>query len=296
MVRLSPITRLHPAIAAAPFRIAPENAQNLATQIDSRGMTLEFVDEPKLLAEYLVKSKVIRLGVPFLEALWAAAHLYIVAFHEYQAAQRKGERFFELGKQKRVADAYLLYRHFLEATAARKAVEWPPGASRPIQYPYEHSDVHIANEMFLVAVAWIMHHEIAHGRLDHEEASAVSKLQESDADRAATEWVCAGEPERLPLYKRAMGMVSAVVFLLALDLCMGRMTSNTHPPSFERLMKNLETTGLGENELVFAFAFVLVDIHLAAEDVPGEVDRDGSFQDMCASACLLLHQLSMAEG
>jgi hypothetical protein len=296
MVRLSPITRLFPVIAAAPFRVAPEKAQDLTTQIDTRDISLEFVDDPTVLAEYSVAKRLVRLGIPFLEALWSGAHVYIVAFHEYQAAQRKGERFFELGKSKRVADAYVLYRHFLKATAARQSVEWPEGASRPIRYPFEHSDGHFANETFLVAVAWIMHHEIAHARLDHEEASAVSKLQESDADRAATEWVCAGEREQLPLYKRAMGMVSAVVFLLALDLHMGRLTSSTHPPSFERLMKNLETTGLGENELVFAFAFVLVDIHIAAEKVPGDIDREGSFQDMCASACLLLHRLSRAEG
>ena len=296
MVRLSPITRLFPVIASAPFRVAPENAQDLAMQIDARDISLEFVDDPMVLAEYSVAKRLVRLGVPFLEALWSAAHVYIVAFHEYQAAQRIGERFFELGKAKRVADAYILYRHFLEATAARQSAEWPKDASRPIRYPFEHSDGHLANEMFLVAVAWIMHHEIAHARLDHEEESAVSKLQESDADRAATQWVCAGEREQLPLYKRAMGMVSAVVFLLALDLRMGRLTSTTHPPSFERLIKNIETTGLGENELVFAFAFVLVDIHIASEKLPGEIDREGSFQDMCVSACLLLHGLSRAEG
>lgn len=296
MVRLSPIARLFPVIAAAPFRIAPENAQVLQTQIDVRNITLEFVDDPRVLADYSVAKGIVRLGVPFLEALWAAAQVYIVAFHEYQAAQRKGERFFELAKIERVADAYVLYRLFLEALAARRSTEWPEKASRPIRYPFDHSDGHLANEMFLVAIAWIMHHEIAHARLDHEEASAVSKLQESDADRAATEWVCASELEKLPLYKRTMGMVVAVVFLLALDLRMGRFTSSTHPPSFERLMRNLETTGLSENELVFAFAFVLVDIHIAAEKVPGDIDREGSFHDMCASACLLLHGRSRAEG
>jgi len=296
MVRISPVSRLFPAIAAAPFRIAPENAQTLQAQLDARNISLEFIDDPTIVADYSVAKCIVRLGVPFLEALWSAAHLYIVAFHEYQAAQRKGERFFELGKIERVADAYALYRHFLEALAAGKFAEWPEGASRPIKNPFEHSDGYMANEMFLVGIAWILHHEIAHARLEHEEASAISKLQESDADRAATEWVCSGEPEKLPLYKRVMGMVVGVVFLLALDLRMGRFTSTTHPPSFERLMRNLQATGLDENELVFAFAFVLVDIHVAAEKVPGDIDREGSFYDMCASACLLLHELSRAEG
>ena len=296
MVRLSPITRLFPLIAAAPFRVAPENAAHLTNEIDERGVTLEFVDDATVFAEYSVKKRLVRLGVPFLEALWAAAHLYIVAFREYQSIQRNGERFFELGKIKRVADAYVLYRHFLEASAARTAVQWPESASRPIRYPFEHSDGYLSNETFLVAVAWIMLHEIAHARLDHEEASAISKLQENDADRSATEWVSAGERDPLPLYKRAMGMVSAIVFLLALDLRIGKLTSNTHPPSFERLMKNLETIKLGDNDFIFAFAFVLVDIHIAAEKVSGEIDRDGSFRDMCVSACLLIHKLSREEG
>ena len=295
MKTLTPISELFNAITASPFRIAPEAATGLEAEIARLDISLEFTDEPRVYAEYVVSQAKVRLGVAFLSALWTAAYGYIDAFHEYQAAQRRGERYFALGHVPRVADAYALYCSAREAVAAFAPFDWPQGTSKPVRYPFEHSDGYAANELFLVAIAWIIHHEIAHGRLGHEEFTMTSITQEVEADASATRWICAGETDNLRLQKRAMGVATAIVFLLALDLQVGRTTTTTHPPSFERLMNNLDNTGLDEDQMTYAFAFVLVDIHLAEQGIDGDVVRDGTFRDMCVSACMLLRSLGRGE-
>jgi Peptidase U49 len=221
----------------------------LDQQLKRKPIFLEFVDNPSKFAEYEVKTGIVRLGHPMLGALWAAAHAYIVAFHEYQQANRRGDLIFHVGKQPRVANAYALYAELLASAGTGLPTRWPSDDIRPIRYPFEHTDGHTANELFLAAVAWIVHHELAHARLDHEEAPVNSKLQENEADAAATRWICEDAVEAMPLQKRAMGMVTAVMFLVALDLRQNRHHSNTHPPSFERLMRNLEFTRLDEDDI-----------------------------------------------
>lgn len=293
MKTLTPISELFNAIAASPFRVAPEAATVLEEEIAKLKITLEFTGDPKIYADHVVSEAKVRLGVPFLSALWTAAYAYIVAYHEYQIAQRKGERYLALGERPRVASAYRLYRSARDAVASREQFHWPQGASKPLRYPFEHSDGYKANELFLVAISWIIHHEVAHARLKHDVWTLASITEEVAADKSATITICAGEADNQRLHKRAMGVCAAIVFLLALDLQAGRTTTTTHPPSFERLLNNLDLTGLDEDQMIYDFAFVLVDIHVAERGINGDIDRNGTFRDMCVSACMLLRSLGL---
>ena len=288
----SPIADLLNAIAASPFRIAPKARADLNQVIDSKALALEICADKALSAELIVSSNLIRLGVPFLEVLWAAAHAYIVVFHECQQANKRGDISFAIGGIPRTARAYKLYRELLQAHAAGSPVEWPSLDIRPERYPPQDTDSFIANELFLVAIAWIIHHEIAHARLGHQEVTVTSVSQENEADEAATRWVCRGTKDSASLHKRATGVVTAVVLLIAYDLEVHRTRSKTHPPSFERLIRNLDATGLGESEMIYAFAFKLVEIHLLQSDVPHELDREGAFRDTCISACMALRNVA----
>jgi hypothetical protein len=111
----SPVTDLLNAIAASPFRVAPEATADLDELLTSRSLALEFCPDKRLFAELLVSRNLIRLGVPFLEVLWAAAHAYIVIFHECQQANKRGEATFAVGERSRTAMAYKLYRDLLQA-------------------------------------------------------------------------------------------------------------------------------------------------------------------------------------
>jgi hypothetical protein len=114
-----PDSTLYGAVAASPFRVAPEAADRLQLEIEQRNIELEFTAAPDVLADYVPTRATVRLGVSFLSALWAAAYAYIVAYHEYQHAQRTGAKYFALGSVPRLAEAYRLYQQALDAVSRR---------------------------------------------------------------------------------------------------------------------------------------------------------------------------------
>lgn len=286
----SPIGALLNAIAASPFRVAPDTAAALNALVVSESLALEFFADKRLFAELVVSRKQIRLGVPFLEVLWAAAHAYVVIFHECQRASIRGELTLAVGERTRTAMAYKLYRDLLLGHVAGSAIKWPSREIRPVRFAQQGTDIQVANEVFLVAISWIIHHEIAHARLQHQEVTVSSVQQENEADHAATRWVCCARQETQPLRKCAVGIVTAVLLLIAYDFEVRRTHSGTHPPSFERLVLNLDAIGLAEDDIIYAFAFKLVEIHLVQSGSAYEIDREGSFRDMCISACLAVRE------
>ncbi|GAA0769533.1 hypothetical protein LRH25_02615 [Ideonella azotifigens] len=291
----SAIEPLLNAIAASPFRVAPDAEEQLAAVIAGHRVTLEFGDEPTLFAKFVPSRAVVRLGTPFLEVLWAASYSFIVIFDEYEQANKRKDEYFHVGASHRTAIAYSLHRQLLEAHIAKIRIPWPLPELSPVRFPAPDTDGHVANELFLTAVSWLIHHEIAHARLDHGELETVeSVLQESDADRAATDWVCRDTTESGPLFKRALGIACANLHLLAYDLQQNRTRWTTHPPTYERLLVNLDRIGLEDNHKVYAFGFVLLEILLAHHGIGVTVDRTVSFHEMLANACFTVRDLGAA--
>jgi hypothetical protein len=287
-MRASPIGELANAIAASPFRISPTAEPTLKAIVAAKSLTLEYCACKRLKAQLVINRSAVQLGVPFLEALWTAAHAYIVVFHECKQASKRGEEFVDIGGVPRTAQAYSLYRRQLGLHAAESLCSWSSTDTRPTRFPAPNTDAFVANELFLVAVSWLIHHEIAHARLAHESTSTSSQEEENEADRMATQWVCGETKEADPLHKAAMGIAIAVLFLVALDLESERVYSHTHPPAFERLILNLDETGLGEDEVIYAFAFKLVEIHLLQAGLEVDFSRDGTHRDRCVASCLLI--------
>lgn len=279
------------AIAASPFRVAPEIEGRLSEVVERRRITLEYVDDLDTYAEYIPKQALIRLGTPFLEVLWASSYAFVVIFDEYEQANKRRDSFFHVGATTRTSSAYSLHRHLLEAHVAKTRVNWPLPEFRPVQFPEQNTDGHVANELFLTAISWIIHHEIAHARLDHEELTVNSALQESEADRAATDWLYAAADDSGPVLKRALGVACANLHLLAYDLQSNRVRWTTHPPTYERLLLNLDRIGLDENNRVYAFGFVLLEILLAHHGIAVNVNREESFHEMLATACFTVRSL-----
>jgi hypothetical protein len=288
MNSLFPTRCIFDHVAASPFRVAPEAAENLVSNIARRNITLAYVENPAVLAEYSPSQAIVTVGGGYLDALWAAAHLYLVAIRAYQEAQKDGKSMFGLAEDSRVAAAYLLYLDRMKLVAQGVSQEWPKDSPKPTRYPFKHTDGYATNELFLVAIGWVIHHEIAHAMLDHEEGSIDSVREEKQADREATRWVCTQPADDDELFKRAIGISTAILFLIALDLHLSRRTLTTHPPSWERLLDALDIACLADDHRVYAFTFVMLDIHLAAHGITGNNDRSGTFRDMCVGACMLL--------
>ena len=288
MNSLFPTRCIFDHVAASPFRIAPEAAESLDTKVEQLNLTLEYAENPRVLAEYSPSLATVRVGGSYLDALWAAAHLYLMAIRAYEEAQKKGKDVFGLADDPRVAAAYLLYLDRLNLVAHGNVQEWPQNSPKPTRYPYKHTDGYATNELFLVATGWVIHHEIVHAMLGHKDIGIDSVREEKQADREATRWACTHPANDNELFKRAMGIATAILFLIAMDLRLNRHTLTTHPPSWERLLDALDIACPSSDHRIFAFTFVMLDIHLATHGISGNIDRSGTFRDMCVEACMLL--------
>lgn len=291
----SPVLALAQTIAASPFRVAPEAAAALDAFLRANDLVLEITDDPTVFAEVIPPRGPIRIGIHALDLLWAAAHSYLVLFDEHEKANRRGAELFEVGATTRTRSAFELYRWALEQYLSRTTSAWPSPSILPLASPECGTEAHATNELFLVAIAWIIHHEIAHVRLKHDNLFVRPIEEETAADKQATLWVCTGTEISSELQKRALGMATAILVLAACDLKTARTASVTHPLSFERLMLSLDHSGLAEDSKVFAFVYVLIQIHVA--EVGEEFHRaDGSFRDMCVDGCLEIRSLSQRNG
>lgn len=287
----SPLLALCSVIAASPFRVAPEAAEDIDSLVRAKGLSLELTDDPKVFAEVLPSRALIRLGMNGLDLLWAAAHSYVVLFDEYEKANQRGDEFFGVGENPRARSAFALYEWALNQFLTRTTSPWPEFGIFPEPHPEPGTDCYVTNELFLVAISWIIHHEIAHARLDHDEFSVRPLAEENAADKQATLWICATAAESSELLKRALGIAAAILVLVACDLQTAHFSSITHPPSFERLMFSLDHTGLAEDSKVYAFAYVQIQIHLAKAGVQFH-QSEGSFREMCREGCLEIRRVS----
>jgi hypothetical protein len=291
----SPILDLANAIAASPFRVNPEARDELNKIVANHSLTLEVTNAPQVFAEIIPSSGLIRLGVHALDFIWASAHAYYVLFDEYNKSNERKEIFFSIGEIPRARQAFDLYRWALEQYLSGRSSEWPTQEIRPVRFPAAGTDSHLANELFLVAISWIIHHEIAHARLGHEAISINPLAEENEADRVATCWVCdALTSDDDPRHKPALGVATAILVLMDCDLKTGRLSSSTHPPSFERLMLCLDYIGVPDNSRIWAFVLVLLKIRFA--DIGFAFSpSEGSFREMCTSACLAIRSISNGE-
>jgi hypothetical protein len=284
----SPVADLHNAISASPYRAAPEAAAKLDHLICKKSLSREFRNDPRLFATIRPSKDIIRLGIPILELLWSAAYLYLVTFQDYQYANMRGEAMFMVGGIPRSATAYVLYRELLKAHSTESPIEWPSREIAPVRFPQKGKDIYGANELFLIAISWIIHHEIAHACLVHQEVTTASILKENAAGKAAIKWVFEGTQEAQPLLKRSMGIVTALFLLLAYEIEVGPNHLKTDPPSFECLVFNLDAIGVDPNDTIYAFALVLVQIHLMQGGFPYECNQEETFREMLVSACSAL--------
>ncbi|MBD4053771.1 cell death peptidase Lit, partial [Xanthomonas citri pv. citri] len=81
-------------------------------------------------------------------------------------------------------------------------------------------DSQVASEIFLCAIAWILHHEISHVVLQHPlVTTAFSTQEEREADSHATKWILGNLYESAPeLKKRALGIATAVLCIQSLEV------------------------------------------------------------------------------
>jgi len=275
MTKSSPILSLQNAIAASAFRIAPEREESLAAWRDLENFTLALSEERDFHIRVNMKSHVATFPVGALEFLWASAHAFFVFHQEYVAAQAVGANVLDFGGTPRIKGASELLWWSIRNMHSPGSETWPVTLPRPEQYPTSGTDGHVANELFLCAVAWIIHHEIAHVALQHGQGHPALRIkQEREADLRATTWIlerCTGSAERK---KRILGMATAILAMHLLDSRDDDAYVCTHPPTVERLDYCLDTAGVQDNGVECAFCAVVMHFNLARHGFQGPLDGD----------------------
>ena len=256
----SPICHLESSVAGVAFNIAPECETDLVALRTKYGFVIELVDRKGFDIGIDVTKGVITLPVAALEYLWTCTYNYWVVTQEYAASQHSGKETFDAIGNPRLQAAARLVEWSTKNLHNSGMAPWPKNLPAPILAPEYGSDVHVANELFLSALGWIVHHEIGHVVLGHPPIIVSwSQQQEKDADLHATDWMLSGLGRNdLRLQKRALGVAIALLCLQSLEVGSIRSDYGSHPPAHARLGYCLERYEIGQQEGIEAFVVVIL--------------------------------------
>lgn len=196
------ILELQDWISACAFRINParnDELKRLATKLD---MQIEFTDDQGFTICADPTTALIILPIGALNYLWCSTYLFLILYNEYVGAQQAGLNAWDTAQSVRASNAIELWTWAFNALSTDQ-IDFPDDAPHPTR-DYQHGDdIHQTNELFLCALAWVIHHEQAHVYLQHQLGTNVlMQSQENEADAAAAAWIMSGVDSVLERQKR----------------------------------------------------------------------------------------------
>jgi hypothetical protein len=271
----SPIILLETAIAGAAFLIAPERESELKVLDEVHKFVLVPTDEKGFAIRVNTKTHEVILPVAALEYIWCCAHLLHVLYVAYVTAQRSGAPQLDLANTPGCSKAIDLVNWATRNMILSGVEQWPLHMPAPVSDPESGTDIHIANELFLLAVAWLIHHEMSHVALGHQPAERLfSQQKEKEADLRATEWIVSLGRTDEERQKRSLGIATALLSMQFLDrpeeILDGYVRS--HPISVERLDYCLTRANAQDDGIVCAFATVGLQFHLGQFGITAPLD------------------------
>jgi peptidase U49-like protein len=267
----SPILSLEGYILSAAELIAPERQDELRQVTKAKSLRLKLTDQVRDISIDTHTGRV-SLGLSALEHLWATALFYHCLYSDYASAQRAGQTQFRTDDCPRTRDSMLLLNWATNQWKGDSRLPWPSPLT-PTANPEVLSDGHVANELFLCALAWIVHHEYAHARLSHPNRELANAPQEEQAaDLAATDWIFVGAPSERHLRKRALGVIVGILALDVLEYAQQDPPSRSHPKAYERLAYCLNHYPQQEEDEAFAFALCGMQFNLRQRGLTPPLD------------------------
>lgn len=223
------------AISEAPFRIAPERADELQqTVFGGQPCDLIFENGP---ANFMAHVGFLKVEARFaaLLSLWATARASLQLAVAIGTARRAGEVILDVSPGSAAHEAFALVE------AARNLIRndrasWPPDLPIPDHAAVEKTLPWYFNNVFLGATGWALLHEVAHLTLNHEKNTTVEILrrQEFEADSWATRWVLEKSQDPLESEFRIFCVATGLAWLGLLTSV--RRDGPTHPPASQRLL------------------------------------------------------------
>ena len=285
-----PFADLEQYVIASMFMISPERSMPLREEL--RGVQFRLLDRNFWVAHYIAAPPQIEISWRMVEALWCCAYATVTLVDGVIPAAY-GQP-FDLTRDPEIASAMKLLQWALDDCYSRRGSAFP-AALLPQRNPRIFaSRAHSADELCLCAIAFILHHEVAHHRLRHTHDSSAplsgpdpdSISAEREADGEAIDWILASvKDDSIFFTKRAGGIAVALVMLAARGVHLGEFGGTTHPRSFDRLANWLDNYTNDPNNTVWVIIATTLKLHLdnsALLKPPG--GEFASFRE-CADCC-----------
>ena len=253
----SPLQIWEQEIRAALFAVSPQKAAALGELMALYKITLDFVDDSGLHFRAYEDRPEIEVGWPALEALWCATYAYVALYQTRCSSQGSGEIQFHIGSRE-LSLGRDLYGWSINRLKGKTDSLWPAQLPMPTRPPNTDFD-RLVLVLFLVGVAWILHHECGHQLLQRPRPADRKAIDlEWEADRHATAWVLDGVREDIVVTTAALGICIATGFI---ELHRNNAFSDTHPSPFERLTTALHYRSLPADGLAYAFALSVLQMN-----------------------------------
>lgn len=253
----SPTAPLFAAVAEALRRAAPEREAQFDRE--TCGIVLRILDVDRWLCQ--TQFGAIQISTRTLEVTWAFCYASWVFYARVVMGKKPSGETVDLTKRRDVQPALRLLDWAMNAMGSEAGPFWPEDLPRPPVEVALASDEHVANELTLLALAFYLHHELAHTYLD---AGATENMlaHERACDEAAAAWLL-GVPD-LPNEvrdKRALGVAVGLLLITANGLWTGRPDGVVHPFGFDRLVETLESHVMVDDETVWGVVVAILALH-----------------------------------
>lgn len=322
----SPLEHLYPYIIPSLARVAPERARELQRLIDELGVTFDFDDtSPKMVFKSNHANNSIKIGLRALERLWIRAYAYIHLYEHITKLQLADvtARGFDLTQDVNLANAMTMLawavdveRRLTEAGSDGDPgdVSWPAHLPRPPRNPPHDSLENAADELFLCAIAAVLHHEMGHLVRKHDprtlpqgdpsifdpakdpaklEADRINIRREKEADAWSADWLLEGLDSRDDRFlKRVVGTSLGYLWSASRNIHTGYWLTNNHPPAWDRLYQNLKQHVDIATHPIWLFVAYVLQLHLQAISENPTVDAVDSGEEWVN---ILLDQVSKAQ-
>jgi hypothetical protein len=251
-------------VPSVPSRAAPERAPALDELIAS--VQLSFPDAGSFVCEYRPITRIVVVSRKVLEIVWASSYAYFVVYKRvFEELPQNEHTVVDLHADPVLSPAADLLFWVHNDWHLKQDNPWPAGLPQPAATTVNGSNERYATGIFDIAMAFILHHELAHHRLRHSDSEHEA---EHDADYEAARWLLDGLSETSSAFQyRAYGIATALGILSARAIHRETFSSPTHPRAFDRLFNTLGRFIKEGHHPAWRMAVVILRLHLEASRI-----------------------------
>lgn len=266
--------------------VAPEKLSGLTTAVDN--LSLEIYETSSRLHSCRPSPPTIRLSSRVVELLWAQTYAFTMYYTKELAGVRPDGQQINPRRKPEVDKALDLLKWAILEVVSPADRPWPAGCASPQADPSTDELLGLTDDLALMGAAFILHHELAHIRLNHSAPTDID--QEREADYAAADWILDGTAAGTEQFrKRALGISVALLYLISSGVYTGDHDGTKHPKDYNRLLFTLERHVAPDTDDVWAFVNGMLD--LLIQDA-GSVASRGPFDDFHEACNALVDHLA----